>query len=164
MVWGIRSCCHGRLARACNTPANVLCERQKGVRQALAKLMKSEAQWRTQLTAEQYYISRQNGTERPFTTPCWNCNEEGLYGCVRCGQGLFRSEAKFDPGAGWPCFHSPVHGTALVTCKDRSQFRVRTEISCTNCDAHLGHLFDERSPPGGLRYSQNGTALVLGKD
>ncbi len=126
--------------------------------------MKSEAQWRAQLTAEQYYITRQNGTERPFTSPYWNCNEEGLYGCLCCGQGLFRSEAKFDAGTGWPCFHTPIHGTALVTRKDRSHFRVRTEIRCANCDAHLGHLFDDGPPPGGLRYSLNGTALVLGKD
>lgn len=128
------------------------------------KVRKSEAEWREQLTPEQFYVTRQHGTERAFTGPYWDNKEAGLYRCVSCARPLFRSETKFDSGTGWPSFYAPVAPDAVSEHKDRSLFMTRTEIRCADCDAHLGHVFKDGPRPTGLRYCMNGTALDFEAD
>ena len=128
------------------------------------RIEKSDAEWRSELTPEQFHVTREHGTERAFTGPYWNSTEDGLYRCVCCGKPLFGSEAKFDFGTGWPSFVAPVEKRAVAEYKDRSLFMTRTEIRCADCDAHLGHLFRDGPEPTGLRYCMNGTALRFEKD
>ncbi|WP_274630698.1 peptide-methionine (R)-S-oxide reductase MsrB [Arvimicrobium flavum] len=128
------------------------------------KMRKSDAEWRSKLTPEQYRITREHGTERAFTGPYLNNKEAGTYHCVSCGKPLFRSETKYDSGSGWPSFYEPVDGTAVSEHTDRSHFMTRTEVKCADCDAHLGHVFGDGPQPTGLRYCMNGTALDFEKD
>jgi peptide-methionine (R)-S-oxide reductase len=128
------------------------------------KVTKSEANWRAELTPEQYHITRQSGTERPFTGPYWDEKRPGLYRCISCGVPLFRSETKFDSGTGWPSFHSPVEAEAIDEHSDTTLGMRRTEVRCSTCEAHLGHLFPDGPQPTGLRYCLNGTALKLDPD
>lgn len=128
------------------------------------KVSKSDAEWRAQLTPEQYKVTRQHGTERAFTGPNWDNHEAGTYACVCCGKPLFRSETKFDSGTGWPSYYEPVAPDAVTEHKDRALFMVRTEIRCADCDAHLGHVFPDGPKPTGLRYCMNGTALEFEPD
>jgi peptide-methionine (R)-S-oxide reductase len=128
------------------------------------KISKSEAEWRAELTPEQFRVTRQAGTERAFTGPYWNDHRAGLYECVACGRPLFRSETKFDSGTGWPSFFQPVDSAAVEEISDRAHGMVRTEVRCANCDAHLGHVFNDGPRPTGLRYCMNGTALKLELD
>ena len=123
------------------------------------KVVKTDAEWREQLTPEQYHITREHGTERAFTGPNWDTKDEGLYRCVACGKPLFRSETKFDSGTGWPSFYAPVDNEAVSEHSDRSWFMTRTEIRCADCDSHLGHVFKDGPRPTGLRYCMNGVAL-----
>ncbi|SHL62457.1 peptide-methionine (R)-S-oxide reductase MsrB [Roseibium suaedae] len=125
------------------------------------KLIKSLDDWRDQLTAEQFYITRQHGTERPFTGPYWNSFEPGRYDCVCCDQPLFLSDTKFDAGCGWPSFFKAVTPDAITEIEDRSHGMVRTEIRCSKCEAHLGHVFPDGPPPTGLRYCLNGHAMAF---
>ncbi|PWB64833.1 MAG: peptide-methionine (R)-S-oxide reductase [Bradyrhizobiaceae bacterium] len=125
------------------------------------KVTKSEAEWRAQLTPEQFHVTRQHGTERAFTGPYWNEKRAGTYACVCCGAPLFSAEAKFESGTGWPSFHSPVDKDAVSAHEDRSWLMRRTEIRCASCDAHLGHVFPDGPRPTGLRYCMNGTALTF---
>ena len=126
---------------------------------AAAKLVKPDAEWRKTLTAEQYHVTRQHGTERPFTGPYWNEKRPGTYSCVCCGEPLFSAETKFDSGTGWPSFWQPAAGGAVDEHDDRSWFMRRTEVRCAKCDAHLGHVFPDGPKPTGLRYCINGCAL-----
>jgi peptide-methionine (R)-S-oxide reductase len=127
------------------------------------KIVKSETEWRSALTPEQFYVTRQAGTERAFTGPYWNDHRAGLYECVACGSPLFRSETKFDSGTGWPSFYQPVTD-AVEEISDRAHGMMRTEVRCATCESHLGHVFNDGPRPTGLRYCMNGTALRLEPD
>jgi peptide-methionine (R)-S-oxide reductase len=123
------------------------------------KITKSDAEWREQLTPEQYHVTRKHGTERAFTGPNWNNPEDGTYSCVCCGKSLFSSQTKFDSGTGWPSFYAPLEPGAVAEHADRGFFMTRTEIRCADCDAHLGHVFNDGPKPTGMRYCMNGTAM-----
>ncbi len=130
--------------------------------EGLVPLPKTDAEWKARLTAEQYHVTRQQGTERAYTGAYWETKTPGLYRCRCCWQPLFRSTAKYKSGTGWPSFWEPVAEDAVATRVDRKLlFSVRTEVICRRCEAHLGHVFEDGPEPTGLRYCMNSASLYL---
>ncbi|MEC7489565.1 MAG: peptide-methionine (R)-S-oxide reductase MsrB [Pseudomonadota bacterium] len=125
------------------------------------KIQKTEEQWRAELSDEQFHVTRQHGTERPFTGEYNDCKDPGIYQCICCGHPLFDADHKFDSGTGWPSFFQPLNGDAVETQTDVSMLMSRTEVHCSRCDAHLGHVFPDGPLPTGERYCMNSVSLRL---
>ena len=128
------------------------------------KINKSESDWKDTLSEEEYYVTRQKGTEKPFTGKYYNSKDSGMYKCVCCGNPLFSSDTKFDSGSGWPSFWNPIEEENVKTETDHSHGMIRVEVTCSKCNAHLGHVFNDGPKPTGLRYCINSASLNLEKE
>ena len=127
------------------------------------KAGKTDQDLKSKLTPQQYHVTQEKGTERAFTGEYWNTKDSGMYRCVVCGEPLFDSETKFDSGTGWPSFTAPVDNAKVAEHRDASHGMIRTEVTCKNCGAHLGHVFPDGPGPDGLRYCINSCSLTLDK-
>lgn len=139
-------------------------KRQNGEATPADKVVKSEQEWRDQLTPLEFEVTRHAATERPFTGEYWATTTDGAYNCRCCGAPLFESDTKFDAGCGWPSFYQPVSNDAVAVREDRSHFMVRIEVLCARCDAHLGHVFPDGPHPTGARFCMNSASLKLEPD
>ena len=133
--------------------------KQKGTKKVIDKIVKTEAEWKQELTPEQFYVLRKQGTERAYAGALWNNHDKGVYVCAACGLPLFSSTTKFESGTGWPSFWQPIDPAHVETETDRSLFMTRTEVHCARCGGHLGHVFEDGPKPTGLRYCINSVSL-----
>ena len=129
-----------------------------------AHIEKSDAEWRRELTPQQYRVLREKGTEAPFTGKYWNEHAGGVYRCAACGNPLFDASTKFESGTGWPSFYQPIEADRVATEEDRTFFMRRTEVHCARCGGHLGHIFDDGPQPTGMRYCVNSVSLDLDRE
>lgn len=154
----------GAYAEAEQTIQKLLSEKVKGENVVMAdKVEKTDVEWRKELTAEQYHVLREAGTERAFTGAYWDNHEKGVYYCAACGLALFDSETKFDSGTGWPSYYAPIAKGNVIEETDQTLGMVRTEVKCRRCGSHLGHVFDDGPRPTGLRYCMNSVSLKFEK-
>jgi peptide-methionine (R)-S-oxide reductase len=160
------ACCQGCTAQD-SSPENQLEMKEKDStiysHESTDQVIADDSTWRKLLTPEQYYVARQKGTERPFTSQWEHNNETGTYYCGACGNSLFLSSTKFESGCGWPSFFQPVGKGSIIYAPDNSHGMTRTEVMCGRCRSHLGHVFDDGPPPTGLRYCINGVILDFEK-
>ena len=157
----------GTFAALFRTPLSVASFGQNGNSSSakrIKKVTKTNEEWKRILTPEQYNVTREAGTEAPFSSPLNNIHERGVFECVACGLPLFSSKAKFDSGTGWPSFYEPIAKENVHEQVDKSLSEVRTEVLCARCDSHIGHVFEDGPKPTGLRYCMNGVALKFVKD